>query len=94
VIERFERHNSVLTVLKNNVPRLALPEISLLKVSHFWDPEGGMKRLDEICETTGLNISLITYMRIGEILLPACRKLSPDPKPENISMIMAGNSKG
>jgi hypothetical protein len=65
-----------------------------LKVGQFWDPGGGMKRLDDICETTGLNISLITYMRLGEILTPACRKLSPEPKPENISIIMAGNPKG
>jgi hypothetical protein len=94
VIEKFERQTSVLTILKNNALRLTLPEMAGLKVAQFWDPGGGMKRLDDICETTGLNISLITYMRLGEILMPACRKLSPEPKPENISITMAGNIKG
>jgi hypothetical protein len=65
-----------------------------LKISDFWAVGTGMKRLDEICDSTGLNISLITYMRIGSILTPACQKLTNDPLPISITKLLSGNKKG
>jgi hypothetical protein len=94
ILNRFERNTTAYLTLKNNRPNLELAEITGLRVGHFWAAGTGMRRLDEICELTGLNISLISYMRLGGILTPACRHLNADPKPIGIGSLFAGTAKG
>jgi hypothetical protein len=59
------RGGSIFSILTNNRPVIPPEVIVNLKVNDFWGGNG-MKRLDEICESTGLNITLVTYMRIGD----------------------------
>jgi hypothetical protein len=94
VLDYGERRETVANVLKNNRPNLAPDAVANLKVSDFWGAGTGIKRLEEICDNTGLNVSLLTYMRIGRILTPHCHNLTADPPPENIEKILGGKKKG
>jgi hypothetical protein len=96
VLKTFEVNGSILAILKNNVPRIDTGIVFSLKVSDFW--ENGMKTLDRICDTTGLNISLVTYMRLSRILRLGCERAVPDPGSANrnisINAIFTGPKKG
>jgi hypothetical protein len=80
VLKRFENNVSLLTILKNNVPRINVERIFHLKISDFWD--GSLKSLDEICEDTGINFSLVTYMRLNGIISQGCARFRPDRDPD------------
>jgi hypothetical protein len=59
----------------SNIPRLNLNEIANLKFSDFFNNNMFLS-LDELVETTGINFSLITYMRLRESLMFYHRKFS------------------
>jgi hypothetical protein len=90
----FERAGSVFSILKRNIPNIGLERMAELKICDFWEIGAGMKRLDEICENTGILFSLATYMRLGAIITPVCRRLDGDIRPANLTSHMLGPKKG
>jgi hypothetical protein len=96
LLKRFETNGSVLAIIKNNVPRIDMERIFKLKIADFWS--GGLKTLDEICMDTGINFSLVTYMRLSGIISAGCGRFGPvripDPPQKNIINLFSGTRKG
>jgi hypothetical protein len=96
LLNRLETNGTVLQILRNNVPRISDDVIFELKVKDFW--QGGIKTLDQICTSTGQNISLVTYMRLNRILSLGCGRIErgpdPVPVPVTITKLFAGKTKG
>jgi exonuclease III len=57
-----------------NVPRLDMARVADLKFKDFFTGDQ-FKSLDALCDSTGINFSLMTYMRLGTALLLAKRNL-------------------
>jgi exonuclease III len=85
---------SPFNILNNNPVRITLETMAVLKIEDLWNTGTGMRRLDEICDNTGINISLVTYMRLGQSLTPLCRRITNDPPAEKLSKLFTGNKKG
>jgi hypothetical protein len=81
-------------ILMQNRPVIDWQQIVTKKISDFWILGTGMKRLDEINENLNLNISLVTYMRLGEVLNRRCRKLTANPPPNPLLPYFLGSNKG
>jgi exonuclease III len=57
----------------SNIPRLDMERVAKLKVKDFFSGND-FKTLDQLCEDTGINFNLLTYMRLHESLQLAVRR--------------------
>jgi hypothetical protein len=81
------------TVFRANVPRLDLQEVAKLKFNDFF-LENRPKSLDELIADTGINFSLVTYMRIMPFFEGFRRRLAAaDATLESVSLMQFLNVK-
>jgi hypothetical protein len=84
--------DTTMQILKNNIPVLSFEQIASIKICDFWN--NGIRPLDEICDNLGFNISLVTYMRVGQLLTRFRTKLVNRIRSPGIQQIFSGKVKG
>jgi hypothetical protein len=84
--------DTTMQILKDNLPVLSLEQIASIKICDFWN--NGIRPLDEICDNLGINISLVTYMRVGQLLTRFRTNLVNRIRSPGIQQIFSSRVKG